>query len=813
MQTIHLLIARQLRVGWRRLSGDPAYALIVILGLAVAIAISILSGAFVRDKLWADSQRPDADRLVSFEWRVRGPGGSHTDWFDDVPAGALAQGLRESGAPIAAMARARGATIHARVGQRASKLDIRLADPQLPEFFALKTLAGDLAATLASPAGIALTEEGAEKLFGNRQVLGRQLTAYGLSDNGPWSVTLTVMAVLAQPGHNSMLGHYEALAGFGSPPARLAEAEMMGWWNGMANLYARLAPGASAADLDARAQALLDAQPLPPGLPADFLAGGGKAGYLRAMPFSERGLNGAGSPHRRLQMLSLGAAALATLALAAINYVNLSSVRTLRRQREIGLRKSLGAGHAQLLALFFGEATLVALLAGLIGLLLAWWLAPGFETLMEHRFDTPLLALPTLLLTAAGCVLLGLLTGTPLAGIALRVNCAASLAGRDRSEGQAGRWLRRGLTMLQFAAAAGLSALALMVLWQNEHASRVPRGFEIEDRLSFDMTFGKGPEQHASLLQTLARLPGVQGVTSSADLPGRNFMSFFAEFQARSGAKVMLRTGNAVGPGFFEFYGVPLLAGRLSGDHVSEHEQGIVLDRSAALALGYAHPQEAIGRPLISKFYRDGKPHQIVAVVADLRLESTREAAHQPTLYKPVTGIAGPVSLRSSDAAATRLALAPVLAAWAPDEAMEISSVAEQLARQYEGDRRIGWLVALAGLVALLMAGIGIYALAAYSLRLRTREIVLRKLHGAGAGAIARLLLREFGLMVLSGSALGLPLAWFAGEAYLGQFAQRAAMGPWPMLGALLVLVLLTAMASARHLRAALALRPALALQ
>lgn len=812
MNPIRLPSFKSLRVGWRQLVSDPGYAAIVILGLAVAIAMTVLASAFARDKLWTDAARPGADSLVRFEWRVRGPGGRQSEWFNSVPAGALAQGLKDSHAPVQALARARGVQVGLRVGARAAQLETLLADPSLADIFPLRPLAGDLKAALASPEGLALTVAGAERLFGDsRAALGKQVQAYGMGPEGPYKITLTVQALLPEPSRNSVLGHYEVLAGFGSPPAKAVEAQMLTWWWGNSALYARLAPGATAAELGERAQALLDAQPLPPQMPADFLAGGGKAGYFRAMSFSDYGWQGAGSPQRRLQMLSFGVAALAALLLAAINFVNLSSVRTMRRQREIGLRKSLGASSLQLLGQFLGEALLVSTLAGALGLLLAWWAAPVFESLMQHYFETALLGPQTLAATALLCLLLGLLTGTPLAGIAMRLPCAASLAGRQHTEGRAGRWLRRALTLVQFATAAALAALACTVLWQNDHAGSRDLGIRIEDRLAFDLPDGRGAAEYPALLQRLQKLPGVQAVSSSRDIPGRNFSAGSGELTGPKGA-VNLRVGNEVGPGFFELYGVPLLAGRLSADHLAEKGKALVLERAAVTALGFASPQEAIGRTLKGGPFEQSQERQIVAVVEDVLLESTREP-HQPTVFEPATGPLGTISLRSSDLAATRAALTPVLQQWSEDESVEVMSVAQQLGRQYEDDRRLGWLIATAAGVALLMACIGIYALAAYTLRLRTREIVLRKLHGAGPRAILVLLMRDFGAVMAAGCLVGLPVAWWVGQLYLGQFIARAPLGLWPLVFAAALLTLLTLLATARQLRAAFTLRPALALQ
>ncbi|MFN3305503.1 MAG: ABC transporter permease, partial [Roseateles sp.] len=153
------------------------------------------------------------------------------------------------------------------------------------------------------------------------------------------------------------------------------------------------------------------------------------------------GLHGAGSAQRRLQLASLATAAAAVLALAVINFVNLWSVRTLQRQREIGLRKSLGAGGPQLAAPFFVEAAVAAGLAGGLGLLLAWWATPWAEVQMQRQFHAPVLSPAMAALTALLCGVI----------------------------------------------AAVFAALAFTVLWQAQHAGALPRGFDIEDRVAVDL--------------------------------------------------------------------------------------------------------------------------------------------------------------------------------------------------------------------------------------------------------------------------------------------------------------------------------------
>ncbi|WP_457388619.1 FtsX-like permease family protein [Roseateles sp. P5_E1] len=814
------------RGAWRQLRAEPGPAALVIAGLALGLALTLLTASFLQDTLWPDARMPEPDRLITFEWRVRGPGGITTDWFGDVPAVPLNAALRDTGAPVGPMSRVLYTFLHARASEaqgqpRGVRLVIAMADPDLQTLLGLQPVAGDLKAAMSSPEGIALTEVAAERLFGTAQVLGRTFTLSLPPDpeghTPAMQFALTVKAVLPTPNMNGPL-IYDAIAGFQAPAAKAYLARSDNWYQNSGRLFARLQPGATAEQLTGLAQRLVDRQPLPPGFPMDFLKGGGKPAYLRALPVADIGLHGAGSPQRRQQLAGLAAASAGVLGLAVINFVNLWSVRTLRRQREIGLRKSLGAGAGQLAVQFFAEAAVVAGLAGALGVLLAWWASPTASVLLQHPFDAPVLSPVMAALTGLLCLGIAGLSSLPLAAIALRVRPAESLAGRSHSEGAASRWLRRLMTALQFGAAALFASLALTVLWQAEHAGGMPRGFELQDRVAVDLPWEAQPAQTMAVLEEVRRWPEVVTVAAADDVPGRDFSSWFSEFNRPGAPPMNLRTGVGFTPCYLQVYGMRVIAGRLSADHVAEVAQnGLVLDRSAVRALGFASPEEAIGQTLgVSPNFHDGKPATVVAVIEDIRLEGPRSPPQPHAISAVATRGAGAIGVHSRDPQATRRKLTALLNERFPDSFIEALPMRDMLLQKVAEDTRLGRLIGFAGLLALALAAVGIYALAAYTLRRREREIVLRKLHGAGPGAVAGLLAAEFVGVLAAACAVALPLAAWLSQLYLSGFVERAPVGPfslWALLAAVALLTVVTTLAVARHLHAALALRPLQALR
>jgi hypothetical protein len=813
------------RGAWRQLRAEPGSAALVVVGLALGLALTLLTASFLQDTLWPDARLPAPERLVTLEWRVRGPGGSTTEWLGDVPTVPLAAGLRQTGAPLGPMSRVLFTSLPARSVEppappRSLRLVIALADPELQTLLGLQPLAGDLGAAMGSPESIALSASAAERLFGTTQVVGRRFTlSLPPSPDGvapAMQVPMVVRAVLPTPNVNGPLV-YDAIAGFQAPAAKAYLARSDNWYQANGRLFARLLQGASADQVTALAQRLADQQPLPPGFPADFLTGGGKPAYLRAMPVADVGLHGAGSPQRRLQLMGLAVASLGVLGLAVINFVNLWSVRTLRRHREIGLRKSLGAGRAQLAGQFFVEAAVVAGLAGALGVLFAWWATPLAEQLLQRAFVAPVLSPGMLVLTALLCGVIAGLSALPLTLIAWRVRPAESLAGRSHSEGAASRWLRRCMTTLQFGAAAVFASLALTVLWQAEHTGDMPRGFELANRITAELPWEVQPAATMALLAEIRRWPEVLQATAAEDVPGRDFASWFSEFSRAGAAPVSLRTGMDFAPGFLDTYGMRVIAGRLSADQVAEAAaNGLVLDRSAVRALGFASPEAAIGQTLgVAPNFRDGKPATVVAVIEDIRLEGPRSPTRPHALTPLAERGAGVLGVHSRDPQATRRKLTALLRERFPEAGLEALPMRDMLLQKVADDARLGRVIGLAGVLALALAAVGIYALAAYTLRRREREIVLRKLHGAGPGAVAALLAREFAGVLAAACVVALPLSAWLSQRYLADFVVRAPVGPlslWVLLAAVGLLAGVTLLAVARHLQAALALRPLKAL-
>ncbi len=812
---------RNLRVGWRQFVADPGYTAVIMLGLSAAIACCYLTAQVVLNEVLPDPDLPDPGRVVNFEFR-----GNDSDqddnWFDQAPF-VLATALRQRQAGVSAVARSLDGheyVVHA--GERSARLAFEFADRDLIDIFGLHASAGDLRAAFERPDAVALTDESARRLFPAGDAIGKTVVVQGK--------TLTVVALLPQRTHGDEQAQ-DAFVGFDSAINHVDEQTRTSWGSIQGKVFARLANGFRPEDIGAVAQALYDRGPGVKSGGAWSAAGADKEPVLRAMPLTRQYLEGGrGGRFRSRQLVGLGGAAALMLALALANYINLSSVRTLARAREIAVRKTLGASPWRLTAQFMAESALAAGLAAAIGLLLAWWLAPTIGQLMYLRLADDFFVPGRLALLAAAALALGAVTGLYPARIALSVHCGAALAGRSHDEGSIGRGLRRAMTTLQFAIALVVTAACGAMLWQNHHVAALPHGIRTTGLLAVDVPdgfTGRSDALNTAFREALSHEPGVEAMAWSMDVPGRG--------QAWSGIKVA-RAGGAAPIGisvlpvdvdFFDVFDVPLVAGALrtppppapeppaSAPAGHGMERLIVVDSATSRALGFASPRDAVDQVVMDSDpggTAERNAYRIVAVARDVRMEHAHEHARLHAFglsRKPQETL----TLRGPRMEPLRQAVARVWPRFFPEDEMAVSTVDEALAVPYRTEHWLARMTLATTAISLLLSAFGVYALAAYTVRRSAREIVVRKLYGAGRARIAGLVAREFAPLLAIATVVGLPLAGWLAHAWIENFTERSTAAFWALPIALAALVAMTALAAARHALIAMNMRPTLALR
>ena len=806
---------KDLRVGWRQFIADPGYTAVIMLGLSVAIGCCYLVAQVVFNEVLPDPDLPDPAQVVNLEFRGNMPG-QNDDWFDQAPF-VFGTALRQAGAPVSAIARSLdGQEFVVHAGERSARLGFEFADADFIDIFGLRASAGDLRDALKRPDAVALTEASARKLFPGGDAVGKTVVVGGHA--------LTVVALVATRSRRLDDPH-DVFASFDSVVSPVDEETRTAWYSMQGKVFARVAPGFRPADVGAAAQALFDDGPGAKSVPAAWTANGRKGAFLRAMPATRQFLEGGRYGHGNLMLLlGMGGGAALMLGLAVANYINLTSVRTLARSREIAVRKTLGAGPWRLTAQFTVESALASGVAAAFGLLLAWWGAPVIGWLMGLRLEDGLFSASRLTLLAGAVVALGVGAGLYPARIALTVHCIGALSGRLHDEGAVGRRLRRAMTALQFVVALVIAAGAGAMLWQNDYVRSLSHGIRTAGLLSVDMPdgySGKSDAINRAFREALSHEPGVEAMAWSMDVPGRGEgKSLMTVAKDRSSPRVST-SFVPVDRDFFDVYGVDIVAGKprapppASASSAAPPEKLAVIDVETSRAMGFATPQAAVDQMMLGggDFMTLG-PQQmrIVAVAANIRLESAREAT-QPHVFVLSRKAQSTLTLQGPRMELLNQAIARVWPRFFPEDMPRAVTVAEAIALPYVREQRLAQMATVTTVLALLLSAFGVYALAAYTVRRSAREIVVRKLYGAGRARIAGLMAREFAPLLGAAAVIGLPLAgWFA-HAWLENFTERSPTALWVLPISLLALVAMTSLAALRHVLIAMNMRPMQALR
>jgi putative ABC transport system permease protein len=814
------------RVGLRVLVKDPIYSLVAVLGLAVGLAVCLLLLGFARYSWEYDSYVPDADAVYIVKHRYNLELGA--PWYDQAPLGLLTVAKTAPGV-ASASGYLTWFPLTVEVNSQLRSLRSLTVLPGFTRMMGLQAIQGNVEEALSRPDSFAITAQAAVRLFGTADVLGRTvLLRLDASDQNRSSARIG--AVLRTPPANTTIP-FETLNGpsLGLVP-QMHRAEIAGGestW--LANLLIRVRQDASVAAITESLQQAVDRGLGVPKLSPEKLA---RLGDRKIMDIKLSRLRDAYFDHEvatnflsvkvdrgdATVVTGLVAIAILILALAAINYVNLATIRVIRRQRELAMRKVLGASRRQIVSQFVAESLLVSLVATAVGLLLAYLALPVFARLMDRDLRN-ILSVGNVAAAIGIGLILGLLTAVYPAWIAFRVRPALMLMGRSGGESPGSKRVRQVLSVLQVAVAIGLASFTMAIFLQTRFAMNSSLGFDPAALWVFDLPIGETAdmEEARGLVAALAGQPGIADVAVSNDPIGRSKDVWTTEVR-REGGEAMTLDVKSVTPNFFSIYRIRPVAGRLF-DSAIDHENAavpIVIDALAAHQLGFASPELAIGQTLLFRGHDVGDDTElhakrIVGIAPEIRFNSLREAP-RAVAYELWYGDALIVRASSSSADAER-AVRAVWPRYFPNSVLELTPAKEVYAANYADEARLARLLAVSTAIAMIIAAFGAYVLAADAVQRRTAEIALRRLFGARRRDIGRLVAGEVGGLVALSAVVAIPLAALAIARYLAAYTEHAPIVFWTLAFSLGAALAITAVAAARHAWLAMMLRPAVALR
>lgn len=796
------MLKNYLTVALRNVAQQRLYSFINIAGLAVALACAILIILFVRDELSFDEGIAGRENLYRVE-TVLVPAGRER-LTTSTSMYALSDALKSDIASVVETARIGVQNSVVRVGDRQAFEPIAVADPNLFHILDFPLLHGDAATVLARPDTLVVSEGFARRYFDEENPIGKVL----MLDSGYPVEISGVMADLPDHSHLKI----NAILRLGSQADRLygvtddSHANALSWGNASFYTYVRLAPGTNP---DLARAALPDV--VRRHVPAESWGGGRGQDIADAVRFELRaydelhfdeapGLDLIDTPRgdwSAVRGFSLVAGLIVFI--ACINFMNLATARATRRAREVGLRKLAGARRGQLIGQFLSESILISFAALALALAIVELLLPAYAQFIDRPMSLNYLVDWDVALGAVGLALLaGLLGGIYPAFVLSGFRPASALQAQGRGPSRSST-VRSGLVVLQFSVSIALGVTAAVVYGQTLFARSFDVGFARENVIILQ---GLGRDQVAPVREVLRNAflenPNVIGVVGSSDRPFSGEDNNTPLRTSEDPGQTILVRQLFVEPEFFEIYGIRMIAGRgfsrgrgedidnsRNFDEAAPDGASMIINEAAVRRLGYASPADAVGKvvhqdpPVGPNGQPVDRSRVIIGVVADAHFDSLRQPV-QPTryTYNPNEMYFFSIAIKSEQADETAAFIRDTWSRLVPDLPIRLSYLDDTYRSLYGADERNGEMFALFTALAILIACLGLFGLAAFTAERRTKEIGVRKVFGARVRDIVIMLLWQFSRPVLIANLIAWPVAWYYLSEWLDGFAYRISLSP-----------------------------------
>ncbi len=779
-------------VALRNAGRHRLYSFITIAGLMVALTCAIFIMLFVADELSYNAWIPGSQNVfrVDTTWHFPGFPAQHYA-LSPFP---LAKALRDNVPEVSAATRLVNEHMTVKADNRKFVERVAFVDPNFFTVIHLPLLQGSPATAFSNPDSAVISVAMARKFFGTSSPIGKTLELKGTHP-------VTVTGTIAVAPHNTEF-HNQIYV---SNKSRVDSFPDKGeWFDPETYVYVRLVRGASPAAVQAQTPAIFRADADPSTLIKTKLTGD-EILHAHLVPLTQTHLSGdqgegatgdwgsvygQGASVGGSWSVVYGFAAIAFLiiGIACFNFTNLATARAVARAREVSLRKVLGARRTQLITQFLAESVLTACVTLLLALAVVEVLMPSFAQFIGHPITLRLFTdWPLLLIILVVTVATGILAGLYPALVLSSFRPAGVLRGSGGIDSGSGL-LRMGLVLLQFAVSIGLGIAAVVIFAQTQYARNVELGFSRNNIVAVDGAHHLGSGKLKLLEAQLRQGPNILAVSSSSAVPfGGLFQGTSVSLPGQPqnfSSRIM-----SIEPGFLQLYGIKLLAGRdLSKTRAADvinnvnssddvlPGRNVLINQTQARKLGLT-PQLAIDK--IVRIGTSQAAARIVGVVADARFYGALHPV-APTLYvdKPNQKYVLSVKVKGGHTAAAVAAIDRAWQEFAPNSAIRRHFLNDSFDRLFNGAEHEGQMFGVFVAIAIVIACLGLYGLAAFTAQRRTKEIGIRKVFGARKVDVVRLLLWQFSVPVLLANLIAWPIAWYYLSDWLEGFADRIWLNP-----------------------------------
>ncbi|MFD2100101.1 ABC transporter permease [Flagellimonas iocasae] len=800
------MFRNNIKIAWRNLKKQPFFTFLNTFGLAVGMAGALLICLYIYDELSYDKMFTDADRIHRVNVDIKFGGEARN--FAVTPA-PMAETIKNDFDEVELVTRfrARGSMLIRKTDARANvkEEESTFVDPSFFAMFDIPLLTGDSKTALTQPNTLVLTETAAKKHFGVENAVG-QTVVLNNTEN------YTVAGVIPDFPHNSFLRDYTiflSMTGNG-------DAEIVNWGSNNYQTYIKLIPTAKAEDMQAQLRGFLGKYMIPgvqqflPGITEEQLIAAGNYVVYSTMPMTDIHLHS----HRVAELSSnndiqsiyiLSFIALFLIVLASVNFMNLSTAYSLKRAKEVGVRKALGSKKGELIRQFMMESGVVSLISLIFALIIASAALPFFNDLSNKDIAIPYFSWGFWLIALLSTITLALLSGSYPAFFMSRFMPIKVLKGSGETSVGGGK-IRNGLVVFQFIISVFLIVSTIVVYQQLDYINNKDLGYSKDQILLIDDVYTAGTRME-TFKQEVKQLAFVENASLSSFFPtpsDRSDSTFAPEDGAteQENAVSMQRWG--VDQDYIPTMDFELLAGRNFDPQFGADSTSIIVNETAVSLMGLS-PEEALGKRYTPDMaLENAEFFTIIGVVKNFHFDSLRENIEALSLHLDGGARSMAVKIKAGNFSNAIASIERIWNTIVPGEPFNYTFMEDSFNETYQAEQRLGRIFIIFTVLSILIACLGLFGLAIFNAEKKTKEIGIRKVLGAGVTQITYALTLDFLKLVGIAILVSLPLGWYAMERWLEDFTYRIEIG-WSVfvLASLLAIVISVLSVSYQSIKAA----------
>ena len=757
-------------IAWRNLWKNRVFSFINIFGLAVGFTCCLLISGFLYDELNYDKFPDSAKNIYRVEINLE-----NKDFYSTVD-NAVGAGIKSSYPEVLSFTRfyTRSNIFVKYENNQFKEPALALVDSNFFQMFSIPLEEGNVSTALSEPNSIVLSRQTAIKYFGKQDPMGKFLVI-GTNAANPYKVT-----GITAPLPGNLHFNFDLLIG-------LRDSQQPQTWSNVGNYtYVKLRPGTDPKKLEARFPQLV-AKYVVPEVQHDMgvsLAEAQKSVnsfifYLK--PIQDIHLHSSNKDELAANgsikyVYIFAALAFFIILLAGVNFTNLSTAASVKRSKEVGIRKVMGSGKKQLILQFLSESLLLAILSFLFSLVIVYLLLPYFNELSGKQlsfgsFTSFNALIPELLFV----LLVGVMAGIYPAFFLSSFNITGVLKARSGAAPQGTNRLRSGLVVFQFAVSISMIICTIIVYKQLHFMQNKELGFDKTQCLILNDTYLLGKDQSA-FKQQLLQDNRVISATISKDVPiaapGIDGTQAYAKENIENESRSEIHINRYhIDQDYIKTLGLQVLRGRNFSPEFSTDSAAVIVNETAVHDFGIKG--DPIGKTIV---YSGQKEYSIIGVVKDFHYVSIRQKI--APLVMMLGNNSGGMILKVKTSGVEGL-LSSIKTQWNSFNAkgpFSYSFADERFAAVYKSEERTGLIFTMFALISIIIATLGLFGLSAFTTAQRIKEIGVRKVLGATIGQVVLLLSKDFLFMVLIAFIISVPLTWVAMNKWLQEFAYRTSI-------------------------------------